>query len=149
MSTITKNTDGRALHEPDPLQIHGNVGWTTIEGKGRGVVALKSIGAGRVFERCPVLVMDYAEVSTEKGAELELNNYMFRWGPEDDNRVSDKMAMGIGGHMVLYNHSHDPNADIKQDMRNNLMEFFALRDIAPGEEITIDYDCNIWFDYKA
>ena len=39
--------------------------------------------------------------------------------------------------MRYTNHSCDPNARL--DIRNGRVEFYALRDIAAGEEITVDY----------
>jgi uncharacterized protein len=43
------------------------------------------------------------------------------------------------GYGSLYNHSYKPNAYYR-DRRNRVKEFIALRDIAAGEEITINYN---------
>jgi uncharacterized protein len=137
----------RNFMQPDPLFLQGYVGWASAPGKGRGVMALKDIPAGTVFERCPVAIMPRTDMKDDNGEMLLINNYVFRWGAETAPRKTTHMAAGVGGYGPLYNHSYAPNADLREDHENTLMEFFALRDIAQGEEITIDYDCELWFDY--
>ncbi|MFN5732282.1 MAG: SET domain-containing protein-lysine N-methyltransferase, partial [Planctomyces sp.] len=46
------------------------------------------------------------------------------------------LALGFG---ALYNHSFTPNARY-DDAGRQVKEFRALRDIQPGEEITINYN---------
>ncbi len=56
------------------------------------------------------------------------------------------IGLGFAG---LYNHSYEPNADWKRDHVNMIMEHFAIKDIAAGEEIVINYgEENICFDVK-
>lgn len=50
----------------------------------------------------------------------------------------------VGGNGTQYiNHSCQPNGDLK--IRNNRIFFYATREIAPGEEITLDY-ISSWHD---
>ena len=49
---------------------------------------------------------------------------------------------GNGTHYI--NHSCSPNAFMK--VLHDHILFIALRDIEPGEEITIDYGCALWFE---
>ena len=62
-----------------------------------------------------------------------------------DGRWSlDGSRGGNGTHYI--NHSCEPNAYMKT-LRGHVL-FFALRDIRPGEEITIDYENTLHSDRK-
>jgi hypothetical protein len=62
-----------------------------------------------------------------------------------NNRWSlDGSRGGNGTHYI--NHSCEPNAFMK--ILYNHILFIALRDIAPGEEITIDYESTLHSDTK-
>ena len=62
-----------------------------------------------------------------------------------DGRFSlDGARGGNGTHYI--NHSCEPNAYMKTLYGHVL--FFALRDILPGEEITIDYEYTLHSDKK-
>lgn len=99
-------------------------------GKGRGVFARTPIPAGTVFERAPVLVIPAVEID-ENPYDTVITRYCFQWG-----RESVAIVLGYGS---LYNHSYQPNAYYR-DRRSRIKEFVALRDIAAGEEITINYN---------
>jgi len=101
-----------------------------IKGKGRGVFARRLLRRGEVIERVPVLLLPIAEVrdpSSWKG----LAGYCFYWG-------RDQLALALG-YGSLYNHSYRPNARY-DDVRGPIKVFTALRDIPPGEEITVNYN---------
>jgi hypothetical protein len=72
-----------------------------------------------------------------------VSDYCFAWG-----RGTVALALGYGS---LYNHSYKPNARY-DDVWPQTKEFTALRDIAPGEEITVNYNGDpedrspVWFD---
>ena len=113
-----------------------------IKGKGRGVFARRGIARGEVIERVPVLVMTSDEYA--KGlSRTPLKDYCFAWG---DDEVA--LALGYGS---LYNHSYKPNARY-EDVGPSTKAFVALRAIAKGEEITINYNgsprskAKVWFD---
>jgi len=97
-----------------------------IPGKGRGVVAREFIPADTVIERCPVLVVKEQEID-----ESILMSYVYCWG-----RGTVAVALGYGS---LYNHSYEPNA-YYEDVGQQTKVFTAIRDIEPGEEITINYN---------
>ena len=101
-----------------------------IKGKGRGVFARRPIRRGEVIERVPVLVLPIAEVRNASQW-TGLAGYCFLWGRD---RVA--LALGYGS---LYNHSYRPNARY-DDSAGQTKVFTALRDIAPGEEITVNYN---------
>ena len=110
--------------------------------KGRGVFARCHIDEGQVIERVPVLVLPMQEVGTGHGR-TALEDYCFMWG-----RNTYAVALGYGS---MYNHSFDPNARY-DDVGQLTKEFVALRDIQPGEEITVNYngdpddDAPLWFE---
>lgn len=110
--------------------------------KGRGVFAKSFIPCDTVFERAPVLVMPAWEVLGTTD-DTVLSHYLFEWGK---NTVA--LALGYGS---LYNHSYSPNARY-EDEGSQIKAYVAVRDIHPGEEITINYNGSpeatdaVWFD---
>jgi SET domain-containing protein len=52
----------------------------------------------------------------------------------------------------LFNHSYTPNAKYVKNYEKNTLEYCAIKDIKPGEEITTNYNGNpdnqkkVWFD---
>ncbi|HEX8203993.1 MAG TPA: SET domain-containing protein [Isosphaeraceae bacterium] len=110
-----------------------------IQGKGRGVFARRLIRKGAIIERVPVIVLPAEEVV----GGTTLANYSFQWG-----RGQAALALGYGS---LYNHSYRPNARY-WDVGPQTKEFTALRDIVPGEEITVNYHGKprsrsaVWFE---
>ncbi|MCA9064161.1 MAG: SET domain-containing protein-lysine N-methyltransferase [Planctomycetaceae bacterium] len=113
---------------PQPRSELLEVKWTP--GKGRGVFARKPISCGTVFEVVPVLVIPEKEVLDTDGSSF-LADYVFEW-----KKGKVALALGFGS---LYNHSFTPNARY-DDHGRQTKSFRALRDIAAGEEITINYN---------
>jgi len=111
-------------------------------GKGRGVFAVETFLSGELIESAPVLVFDDGEQALSIDR-TPLGSYYFRW-KDDENAV-------LFGYGSLYNHSYEPNAKYVRNYAQETMDFVALREIAPGEEITINYngrpDCRepLWF----
>ena len=100
-----------------------------ISGKGRGVFARMEIVEGAEIERVPVLVLPASELADDRPL-AGLNGYVFTW-----HRDQVAIALGYGS---LYNHSYTPNA--RYDDRTPQTKIYtAIRDIAAGEEITINY----------
>jgi uncharacterized protein len=112
-----------------------------IKGKGRGVFARRLIYDGEVIERVPVLVMPVGETRTASGP-TRMSGYCFEWG-----RGTVAVALGYGS---LYNHSYQPNARYDDESGQSKV-FRAIRDIAPGEEIVVNYngepgdETPVWF----
>jgi len=109
---------------------------------GDGVFAVQAIAVGDLVECCPVIVCPpHQEALLE---ETELRGLYFTW--EDD---AIAVALGFGS---LYNHSWQPNAMYELDHRRKLVRFLAVRAIAEGEEVTINYlgdpdgSGDLWFD---
>lgn len=115
-------------------------------GRGRGVFARVPIAEGDVVEDCPVIVVPEEQVEAMGGTIL--HEYFFKWGGTHD---AGAIALGFGS---LYNHSDSPNAMYVRKYALDMLTFVALRDIAPGEEITVSYHGGfgekgpLWFDQK-
>lgn len=113
-----------------------------IPNKGRGVFAGQAYAPGEVLERAPVIVL--ADPQWEHLEATGLKDYYFVW----DDAVA--IALGCGS---LYNHAFRPNAAFEVRADEKIMEFRALCAIAPGEEITINYNqgreddqAPVWFE---
>lgn len=106
---------------------------------GRGVYAVSAIAAGQLIERCPVLLVPAAQ--RELLDRTSLYDYYFTWA---DGGAA--IALGLGS---LYNHEDDPCARYRKDFAAAVVDFIADRDIAAGEEITVDYTDGglnrLWF----
>ena len=101
-----------------------------VIGKGRGVFARQAIREGEVIERVPVIVIPLEDIKNSEGW-VGLAGYCFYWG---EGKVA--LALGYGS---LYNHSYHPNARY-DDLGRMTKVFSAVRDIAAGEEITVNYN---------
>lgn len=104
-----------------------------LAGAGRGVFTHEQIPEGALIEQCPVVALH----DTKDRARLRktgLVNYYFLWGEE---RVRAALCLGWGS---VYNHSFSPNARYEKVMDEDRMDFYALRTIEPGEEITVNYN---------
>lgn len=96
---------------------------------GRGVFTAEPLMAGSIIEICPVIVLPAADRAVIHNTHL--HDYYFLW--EDEQCA---IALGYGS---LYNHASVPNAEYGMDYEQLTIDVFCIRDIAAGEEITIDY----------
>jgi hypothetical protein len=112
-----------------------------IRGKGRGVFARRRIRTFQVIERAPVIVVTAKEFRDGLST-TALDHYCFGWG-----RGKVAVSLGYGS---IYNHSYRPNARYAI-VGPQTHEFTALREIEPGEEITVNYNgrprgrAAVWF----
>ena len=113
--------------------------------KGRGIFTKDVLLAGIITEASPVIVMDAAARSLLD--QTLLHDYIFEWQPGAENLCC--MALG---YLSLYNHSYTSNCEYFMDYELRTMSIKTVREIAAGEELTINYngDWNdatpIWFD---
>jgi SET domain-containing protein len=118
-----------------------------VEGRGRGMFATRRFLKGELIERAPVVVID--EKKWPNAAKTILSDYAFDWGEKDEHA-----AIALG-YISIYNHSYSPNAQLEQMLDELMMEIIAIRDIDPGEEITINYNGDpdnqdaLWFTQRA
>ncbi len=114
-----------------------------VAGKGRGVVAARAITAGERVERAPVMVIpgrDWPRIEP-----TVLFDYTFEWGEDGQDAA---VVLGTGS---LINHAYRPNAMFVRRYAAGEVDFVALRDIAPGEEVTVNYHGDddaspLWFN---
>lgn len=131
-------------YPPDPNSRNVAVGAT--RSRGRGMFAVRKIAKGDTIERAPVIVIPAKQWPGVQPSIL--SNYAFDWGENDEHAV---IALG---HVSIYNHSYRPNAQLVQLPVELMMEVVALKDIEPGEEITINYNGDpagrdpLWFTRK-
>lgn len=113
--------------------------WRMIEGKGRGVFARRLIKQGEVIERAPVVPMSKENVPDDGGAP---DGYVLEWR-DDDPEEAHALVLG---YVMLYNHGKEPNIHLESDFDNEQIIVTAMRDIEPGEELSWNYNCELWFD---
>ncbi|MEI9888206.1 MAG: SET domain-containing protein-lysine N-methyltransferase [Rhizomicrobium sp.] len=115
-----------------------------IVGKGRGVVATDAIAAGETVERSPVLPLALKDSECPG-----LNDYGMAWHENlDAPEPGKECCIGLG-YLSIYNHADAPNATLEHHYDSDEISVIALRDIAPGEEITYDYVVPLWFAAAA
>ncbi|MBL9077169.1 MAG: SET domain-containing protein-lysine N-methyltransferase [Planctomycetes bacterium] len=113
-----------------------------LPGRGRGVAAARAFAAGDRIECAPVVVVPSADAALLRGRLLD--SYWFWWDPEH-------RAVGLGL-ASLYNHGCPANARFDRDLAARVLVFTAVRPIAAGDEITINYHgdpddpSSVWFD---
>ena len=110
-------------------------------GRGRGVFTAEPIARGEVIEVCPALVLPPEDFERIHGSHL--HDYYFLWEGEGVTAL----ALGYGS---LYNHAEPNNADYEMDFDAATITVRAVRDIAAGEEVCIDYTDGVnrgtlWF----
>ena len=116
-------------------------------GKGRGIFTKKAIKTGTVIETAPVIVMNASDRKLLD--ETLLHDYIFEWQPGGGALCC--MALGW---VPLYNHSYSSSCEYYMDYENTTIFVQAIRDIAAGEELTINYNgtwndaAKVWFDAK-
>ena len=98
---------------------------------GRGVFATRAFAEGEDVETCPTV--DVADAD----ATGRLNDYVFTSHEDAD------VVLLVLGYGMLYNHSANPNVEYVQGEPDTIV-FRALRDVEPGEELTIDYGEEWW-----
>jgi SET domain-containing protein len=97
---------------------------------GRGIFASKSLKKDEIIELCPIVLLKGEGIKLRKS---ELYNYYFLWDKQPDAAI----ALGFGS---IYNHSYNPNATYKKHLKDEIVEFIAIKKIKKDEEITINYN---------
>ncbi len=71
-----------------------------------------------------------------------LHDYYFVW--DDDTAGEARIAVALGL-VSLCNHSRRPSARVRPNRTGETLDLIAMTPIAAGREITIDYNCPLWF----
>lgn len=113
---------------------------------GRGVFTSSTLEEGSLLEICPVIIIPEKDLETLH--QTVLHDYYYYWGVEEKEGC---IVLGFGS---VYNHSSNPNAECVPDYENKSFNYFTLRNIEEGEEITVNYNGDLggntvlWFDEK-
>ena len=109
---------------------------------GLGVFASTKIEPNEIIEESPIL-----DIGMKKGeVSSTLIDYRFNY-PQGDEW--EKQVVGLG-YASLYNHSDDANAAWRSNLEKETFEFYAIKEILPGEEIFVYYgDVNYWNDGRT
>ncbi len=114
------------------------------EHKGKGVFTSEAIASENIIEVSPVIVMPSTDrVHLDKTL---LHDYIFEWGAS-----KEKCCMALG-FIPMYNHSYTSNCEYFMDFDADTIFVKTVRDIEPGEELTINYNgdwndpTKVWFD---
>lgn len=130
-------------HDPNAKGVRMGI----VEGHGRGMFAVRAFAKGELIERAPIIPID--EKKWPNAAKTILSDYAFDWGEKDEHA-----AIALG-YTSIYNHSYSPNAQLEQMLDELMMEIIAIKDIAAGQEITINYNGDpakqdpLWFTERA
>lgn len=112
--------------------------------KGWGVFTKEFLPTDSLIEISPVVVMTADERKLLD--QTRLFDYIFEW--EGDRCC---MAMGL---IPVYNHAYRSNCEYFQDYEEETIFIKTVRDVEPGEELTINYNGDfddaraVWFDAK-
>ena len=109
--------------------------------RGRGVFARETIAAGTVIEAAPVIIVSAAECRILD--RTILYNYYFHWDGDPDGEGRGAVGLGL---VSLCNHSSRPRARVDRNLIRRTLDLIAIADTEPGDEITIDYGCELWFE---
>lgn len=112
--------------------------------KGRGVFTLAPISKGTLIEIAPVIVLPIDD--RKKIDATYLYNYYFLW-----HEGNTHAAIALGN-VSIYNHDSNANCIYETYYDEEEIHIIAHRDIAAGEELTINYNGEpdnqdkVWFE---
>ena len=109
--------------------------------KGRGIFAVAPIAAGTVIEAAPVIIVPAKDCPLID--RTILHDYYFHWDGDPDGEGRGAVALGL---VALCNHSRRPRARVRRNFAQDTLDLVALVPIAAGDEVTIDYNCPLWFE---
>ncbi|HZS84579.1 MAG TPA: SET domain-containing protein-lysine N-methyltransferase [Stellaceae bacterium] len=121
----------------------GKIGIAIHPEKGRCLVATEPIARGELIEAAPVIILTAADCAVLDRTTLA--QYYFHWDGDADADGRGAIALGYVG---LCNHSARPRAEARRNFRDATIDLVALDEIAAGEEVTIDYNCPLWFEVR-
>ena len=133
-----QNISSVSHDDADETIMGSPIAWKETSAKGRGVYALRDIPKDAMIEKAPVIVVAHEDVP--EGSPPD--GYLLDWEPDVEG---EEHCMPLG-YIMLYNHSSRPNIRLENDHEEMTITSFAIRDIKAGEELTWDYNCEIWFD---
>ena len=109
--------------------------------RGRGIFARTAITPGTVIEAAPALLLPAADCPVLD--RTIIHDYYFHW--DGDPEGTGRGALGLGL-VTLCNHASPANARVERNFARHTLDLIATSPIAPGEEVTINYGCTLWFE---
>jgi hypothetical protein len=118
--------------------------------RGRAVFAARHFAKGDLVDTAPVILGD----THWNDLPAWIGRYVYAWQDIGGTGAVSALALGLGS---LYNASTTANLTFRAAQSNDAIEYHAARDIAPGEELTINYssddgsptcDRNTWFEER-
>ena len=103
--------------------------------KGFCVFSSVSLKIGEHITTCAISPIGFKDVRENS----KFNDYPMYW-----TKKEDCVAFGV---INLLNHSDRSNICLKRDYKRKLINAYAIENISPNVELTINYDCNLWFKY--
>ena len=101
----------------------------------------EAIGPGDVIEAAPVIILPAGECPALD--RTVIHDFYFHWDGDPDGEGRGALGLGL---VTLCNHSTRPCARVDRNYAQHTLDLVATRPIAPGEEVTIDYGCALWFE---
>jgi hypothetical protein len=99
--------------------------------RGRGVFASRRFRRNDLIEVAPVIVINSGTVPKP------ISHVLYEWERWQDGTTTRAVALGYGS---IYNHGNPANLRYAKDPAGRVIRYWALRDIAADEELTINYN---------
>ncbi len=128
-----------------PLTTTAPVVVRTDPAKGRGLYASRAIRQDEIIEVAPVAIIDSRQA--ELLEETPLGHHYFHWSGDEADEAGWRGAIAFGL-VSLVNHAEDANAGVWPEYDQQQLVLAAMRPIDEGEEITIHYDVELWFEAR-
>jgi hypothetical protein len=109
--------------------------------RGRGIFTREPIAAASLIDAAPVIVIPAHECA--RLDRTVLHDYYFHWDGDPDGVGRGAVALGL---VSLCNHAARPRARVVRNIEQRTLDLVAIETIGAGEEITIDYNCPLWFE---
>ena len=112
----------------------------TSPGRGRGIFAREAIAPGTLIEAAPIIVLPASDCAALDSTIIY--DYYFHWDGDPDGVGRGAIGLGL---VTLCNHSTRPLARVDRNYARQTLDLIAIAEIRPGQEVTIDYGCALWF----
>jgi SET domain-containing protein len=132
--------DAAALGRILPISNHF-VEIRTSSARGRGLFAREPIAPGTLIEAAPVIILPSTQCAVLD--RTVIYDYYFHWDGDPDGDGRGALGLGL---LTLCNHSSRPRARVNRNYDRQTLDLVATLPIQPGEEVTIDYGCALWFE---
>ena len=94
-----------------------------------------------MIEAAPVIVLPAADCPALD--RTILHDYYFHWDGDPDGEGRGALALGL---VTLVQPLEPPARPGRRNYDRRTLDLIAIAPIAPGEEVTIDYGCPLWFE---